>query len=92
MTILKKVIGVLLLLLGRLISFSTLINLLKEIIIMVQMKEELSAYHFGVVIEKDRLYVCNNQHSSKWTDIDFVKHYLIENNFGFILKSFGIPI
>jgi hypothetical protein len=50
MTILKKVIGVILLLLGGLISFSTLINLLKEIIIMVQMEEELSAYHIGYTI------------------------------------------
>lgn len=50
MTILKKVIGVVLLLLGGLISFSTLINLLKEIIIMVQMKEALSAYHIGYTI------------------------------------------
>jgi hypothetical protein len=50
MTILKKVIGIVLLLLGGLISFSTLINLLKEIIIMVQMKEELSAYHIGYTI------------------------------------------
>ena len=42
---------------------------------------------FTVIIEKDGLYVCNNRHSEEWTDIDFIKEYLDENNIKYRIEE-----
>jgi hypothetical protein len=42
---------------------------------------------FSVVIEKDGLYVCNNRHSKEWTDINFIKEYLDDNNIGYRIEE-----